>query len=190
MLGPAVGGALLTAQTSGDSLSGRPITAAGVNRASAAVDSVFVDRSVPQTTVDAGDFTAYLMARLGVTPLPPDLGLRVAVDDSLLRLGGRLADLPSEARRQLSRLTLLVPLDTRIEARVGLLRAGRDGMRFHLQGISLGGVPVPELFVDPVFRGIGSRYPALTDTGRDLLVTLPEGGTMRLVRGGVFLKGP
>ncbi len=189
ILGGTLGMASLTAQTPGDTLPGRPITTLGVLRAAAVVDSVFVDRTLRETTVDGGDFTAYLMARLGVTVLPPDFGIRVATDDSLLHIGGRLADLPHEVRQQLSQLTLLFPPDTRIEAQVVLVRAGKDAMRFHLQGISLGGTPLPDFLVDPVFREIGRRYPALTESGRDLLVALPEGATMRLVRAGVFLKG-
>jgi hypothetical protein len=32
---------------------------------------------------------------------------------------------------------------------------------------------------------VGANYPALTTTGRDLLVAIPEDGSMRLAAGGV-----
>ena len=47
---------------------GSRITNPGVTRASATVDSVFVEKRSTQGRVDVGDFTAYLLARLGVPP--------------------------------------------------------------------------------------------------------------------------
>src|SRR5512147_1592600 len=87
-----------TAQTD-SAAAPRPIESAGVFRASALVDSVFVDRQLPRATVDGGDFTAYLMARLGVRDLPAQLGFTVTVDTSFIRIGGRIGDLPGEARQ-------------------------------------------------------------------------------------------
>jgi hypothetical protein len=154
------------------------------------VDSVYVDRLLPVATVDGGDFTAYLMARLGARNLPPDFGYRVAVDTSMLRIGGRISDLPPEARAALSQLVLVLPPDTRLEAQVTLLPAGREAVRFHLREVRVGGVPVPETFLQPLMRGIGKQYPALTATGRDLFIQIPAGGKMALVSGGVRLTEP
>ena len=168
----------------------RPISPEGVLRASALVDSVYVDHKLPRAIVDGGDFTAYLMARLGVRTLPPDFGYRVTVDSSLIRIGGRIADLPSEARQSLAQLILVLAPETRLEAQVELLPAGREAVRFHLRGATVQGLAVPEPFLSPLMSDIGRRYPALTATGRDLYVQVPAGARMQLVGGGVALTGP
>jgi hypothetical protein len=182
-------GSSLPAQTPGDTAA-RPISHDGVLRASALVDSVYVDRKLASAVVDGGDFTAYLMARLGVKTLPPDFGYRVTVDSTLIRIGGRIADLPAEARQALAPLVLVLSAETRLEAQVELLPAGRQAVRFHLRGATVQGVAVPEPFLAPLMSDIGRRYPALTATGRDLYVQVPAGARMQLVIGGVALSGP
>jgi hypothetical protein len=167
-----------------------PISAEGVQRASALVDSVYIDRTLPQATVDRGDFAAYLMARLGIRSLPPDFGFTVTVDTALIHIKGRIADLPPEARQALSQLVLVLPPETSLEAQVDLLPAGREAVRFHLRGAAVQEVPVPEPFLVPLLSDIGRQYPALTPTGRDLYVQVPQGAGMRLVQGGVALTGP
>jgi hypothetical protein len=162
----------------------------GVPRASSLVDSVFVDRQLPTTTVDGGDFAAYLMARLGATNLPTDFNYRVAIDSSQIRIGGKLSELPPEARRSLSQLMMLFPPDSRVEARITLQGAGKQAVRFHLDAVSIRGLPVPESILQPVMTNIGRQYPALTATGRDLYVQVPEGATMQLGNGVVRLVGP
>lgn len=168
----------------------RPIEGAGVFRAAAVVDSVYLDRTLPRATVDGGDFTAYLMARLGIRALPPDFGFRVSVDTVLLRIGGRILDLPREARQALAQLVMLLPPETRLEAQVELLPAGREAVRFRLRSATVQGVPVPEMFLASLLADVGRRYPALTETGRDLFVQVPPGAGMGLVPGGVHLTGP
>jgi hypothetical protein len=179
----------LAAQTGAEPLS-TPITAAGVTKASALVDSVFIDRQLPRATVDGGDFTAYLMARLGVRVIPPDLGYRVTVDTTALRIGGRVSDLPREAREALAQMVFLLPPETRLEGQVELLPAGKEAVRFHLAGATVQGVPVPEALFASLMADIGRQYPALTATGRDLFVQIPAGARIRLVPGGVELIGP
>jgi hypothetical protein len=182
-------GSSLAGQTAGDATA-RRISPAGVLRASALVDSVYVDRLLPGAVVDGGDFTAYLMARLGVRTLPPDFGYQVTVDSALIRIAGRIADLPGEARQALARLILVLPPETRLEAQVELLPAGREAVRFHLRGATMQGVAVPEPLLALLMSDIGHRYPALTATGRDLYVQVPAGAGMELVSGGVALTGP
>jgi hypothetical protein len=90
------------AQSSGEpGPSGEAITNEGVVRASAVVDSVLLDGLARERIVGAGDFASYLMARLGVVPIPADLRFRVVPDTTVLRLTGRVADLPPEAVREL-----------------------------------------------------------------------------------------
>jgi len=182
--------ASLQAQTAPPDTVSRPIGGDGVARASALVDSVYVDRLLHQATVDGGDFTAYLMARLGVRDLPADFRYRVSIDTSLIRIGGRLADLPVEARAALASLVMVLPPDTRLEGQVELRSAGPEAVRFHLRSATVQGIPVPEAFFSSLMSDIGRRYPALTATGRDLYVQIPAGGRMQLVPGGIALTGP
>jgi len=168
----------------------KPIVTGGIFRASAVVDSVYLDRQVPSRVVDGGDFAAYLLARLGMHEIPPDFGYRVAVDTVRIRLGGRIADLPSEARQALSQLVMMVPASTRLEAQITLVHAGPEAMRFHLQSATVQGIPVPETLLQPMMASVGRQYPALTGTGRDLLVRIPSGAGMTLVSGGVLLSSP
>jgi hypothetical protein len=168
----------------------KPIATEGVLRASALVDSVYIDRRLRQATVDGGDFTAYLMARLGIRTLPPDFGYRVLVDSSAIRIGGRIADLPPDAQRALAQLVLVLPPATRLEAQITLLPAGKEAVRFHLAGATVQGIPVPESLLQPLMASVGRQYPALTETGRDLFVQVPAGGKMALVPGGVRLTAP
>jgi hypothetical protein len=154
------------------------------------VDSVFVDRQLPTARVPGGDFAAYLMARLGTRRFPPDFGFRVQVDSSLIRIGGRVADLPADARASLGPLVTFVPANTWIEGQVQLLPAGSRAVRFHLASATIGGIPVPETLLASTMESVGAGYPALTQTGRDLLVQIPAGAAMRLGDGGVMLRGP
>ncbi len=187
LMGIALTGAL-NGQTPPDSTA-RPIAGAGVVRASAVVDSVYVDRTLARATVDGGDFTAYLMARLGMRRIPPDFGFRVSVD-TLIHIGGRIADLPGEARQALAQLVMLLPPDSRLEAEVELLPAGREAVRFRLKGATVRGLPVPEVFLGALMADVGRNYPALTETGRDLFIQIPAGAGMALAPGGVTLTGP
>ncbi len=190
----ATGAALLLATTARlpaqQDTTWRRIAPSGVPRASAIVDSVFVDRQLRQARVDGGDFTAYLMARLGIHDLPADFGFRVLVDTGAIRIGGTIGDLTPEARRALAQLVMILPPSTRLEARVRLIPAGVQAARFHLEGATVQGIPVPETVLAPMMRAVGQQYPALTDTGRDLFVQHPAGGNMKLISGGVLLTAP
>jgi len=168
----------------------RPITTDGILRASAMVDSVYIDRQLPQAKVDGGDFTAYLLARVGAGVVPPDFGYRVAMDTTRVRIGGRVSDLPSQAQQSLSQLIMFLPPSTWLEADIRLLPAGREGVRFHLQGASVQGIPVPEAVLTPLLASVGRQYPALTASGRDLYVQVPSGARMALEPGAVRLTAP
>lgn len=177
------------AQVGGDT-AWRPITAGGILRASAMVDSVYIDRRLPQAKVDGGDFTAYLLARVGAGAVPPDFGYRVAMDTTRVRIGGRVSDLPAQAQQSLSQLIMFLPPSTWLEADIRLLPAGREGVRFHLQGASVQGIPVPEAVLTPILASVGKQYPALTASGRDLYVQVPSGAGMALEPGAVRLTAP
>jgi hypothetical protein len=179
----------LVAQTGPDS-TWRPITTDGIVRASALVDSVYIDHHLPQARVDGGDFAAYLLARLGAGAVPADFGYRVAMDTARVLIGGRVVDLPALARQSLSQLVFLLPPETWLEADVRLLPAGSGGVRFHLEGASVQGIPIPEPLLGPLLAGVGKQYPALTATGRDLYIQVPTGARMELEPGAVLLTAP
>jgi hypothetical protein len=166
------------------------ITPEGVVRASALVDSVFVDKHINRAVVGGGDFTAYLMARLGVNRIPPDFQYRVRVDTALIHLGGRLADLPDEARSSLGPLVMFLKPETRLLAEIDLQSAGPRAVHFRLRSVLIEGVPVPESLLQPVMASVGDQYPALTSSGRDLYVEIPEGGRMALRPDSVALALP
>jgi hypothetical protein len=166
------------------------VTASGVFRASAVVDSVFVDRLADSGFVGAGDWAAYLMARLGVIPIPPDLRIKVVCDTLRIRLSSRLGDLPYEARRALGPLVGMLPPETEIAGDITLSRAAREVVRFHLETVRLNGIPVPDPLVYNALQEVGRQYPALTRSGRDLFVEVPLDATVALAPGGVRLLGP
>jgi hypothetical protein len=164
------------------------ITPAGVARAQAVVDSVFLDRKIPEGTIEGGDWASYLMVRLGVQPLPDSVGLVVSVDSTRITFSGRIEDLPPEARAMLGPLGALVDPSTVLSADVEQLKGSKGVAHFWLRGVNVGGLPVPELVVRSMMLNIGDRYPALTKSGRDLFVELPDDGLISLEKGGVRLR--
>lgn len=166
------------------------LTNAGVARVSAVVDSVFIDQTLGASEVRGGDFASYLMARLGVTPLPPDLRLRVSVDTQQIMFHGEIQDLPVEAREALGPLFLLFGPETPIAAYVELLEVGSRRVRFRLASIRINDVGVPERLLATVMSHVGSQYPALTPSGRDLLVEIPPTARIVLAENAVRLVGP
>lgn len=158
---------------------------AGVYRAAALVDSVYVDRLNHEAFVEGGDFASYLVARLGVRPVPDNLAIDVTVDTAAVTLSSRVQDLPEAVRAQLGPALMFLDPSSVIAADVSLLRARVGVVRFHLRSLLVNGVALPEAILAPVMAQVGANYPALTSTGRDLLVAIPDDGTMRLAAGGV-----
>lgn len=158
---------------------------AGVYRAAALVDSVYVDRLNHEAFVEGGDFASYLVARLGVRPVPDNLAIDVAVDTGAVTLSSRVQDLPEAVRAQLGPALMFLDPSSVIAADVSLVRARVGVVRFHLRSLIVNGVALPEAILVPLMAQVGANYPALTSTGRDLLVAIPDDGTMRLAAGGV-----
>jgi hypothetical protein len=161
------------------------LSSAGVYRAAARVDSVYVERINRQAFVDAGDFASYLIARLGVKPFPDDLAIAVGVDTGAVTLSGQVQQLPPAVKASLGPALMFLDPTSVIAADVALVRSQPGVMRFHLRSLLVNGVAMPEALLSPIMSQVGSRYPALTQTGRDILLTIPQDGTMRLERGGV-----
>ena len=169
--------------------SGR-ITPAGVVRAQAVVDSVFLDRRVREGFIEGGDWASYLMVRLGVTPLPDSVGIQVATDSQAITFSGRIQDLPPEGRAMMGPLLALMDSTTVLVAEVVLLPSGRGLAHFQLSRVTVGGFPVPEIVLRSMLFNIGDRYPELTKSGRDLFVQIPPDGAVVLVKDGVRIAAP
>jgi len=168
---------------------GSLMTNAGVIRAAGTVDSVFVTKLRDSATVDAGDWTAYLMARLGVKPIP-EMKLRVTVDSTRLRVYGALKDIPPEARASLQSLLAMLDPETPIVATVSLRLEAPNAIRFHLDSAYIAGFAVPEAFLAQGLRVVGEQYSVLANGGRDLFVEIPPGALVQLTPNGVRLTGP
>ncbi|MGH7630140.1 MAG: hypothetical protein ACREOF_12330 [Gemmatimonadales bacterium] len=168
------------------------LSEAGVYRAAALVDSVFVERARRESTVEGADFASYLVARLGVRPVPSDLALDVVVDSSGVRIGGRLDELPPQVKAELGAAVAFLDPGSIVTADVVLRPAGTGVVRFHLRSILVNGFPLPEPLLVPLMAEVGVRYPALTKTGRDLLVAIPADGDVQLLPGAVrvAISGP
>lgn len=183
---PAVG-----AQTpAGNPLPGSPITNEGVPRADSIVDGVFLSRRVPIDTVDVGDFTGYLLARLDVKRLRDSLQFRVTADSQRIRISGRLMDFPPEARGELGPIFSFLDSTSVFVAEVSMPRGDSGVMRFHLERVTVRGFPIPDLLLMPALAEYNRRYPVLASSGRDFLVAMPPEATARLVTDGIELRMP
>ncbi len=169
-----------------DSVRGR-LSNDGVLRASAQVDSVFVDRTKRAAEIDGGDWASYLLARLGAGKIPDGLGIEVRVDTARIEVHGRLQDLPVETRALLGPIGSMVDSSTVIAADVLMGRTGPEVVRFWLKGIRVNGFPFPEFLLGSMMATIGKQYPALTASGRDLYVQVPADGRLSLGDGAIRL---
>jgi hypothetical protein len=187
LLGPQSARAQTPAEGARSAAAHRPgrLSSAGVYRAEARVDSVYTQRINRQAFVDAGDFASYLIARLGVKPFPDNLAIDIGVDTSAVTLSSQVQQLPPAVKASLGPALMFLDPSSVIAADVALFKKQPGVMRFHLRSLLVNGVPMPEALLSPIMSQVGARYPALTETGRDLLVSIPQDGTMRLERGGV-----
>lgn len=157
-------------------------------RAQAVVDSVFLDRVIPQGSIEGGDWVSYLMARLGVEPIPENTEIKVRVDSSRVTFSGRLQDLPAEARAMLGALAALVDSSTVLTAGIIQVPAAKGVAHFRLERVLIGRFPVPETVLRYMLFDVGERYPALTKSGRDLFIEIPPDGRVSLVAGGIWIR--
>jgi len=174
-----------TAQEVADS-----VTQWGVVRASAVVDAVFVDRKLPDGTVGVGDWASYLMARLGVVPIPSDVRVMVRSDSTRVVISSRIRDLNAETRAALGPLVGMLPQETEIAGDITLLRPHPEVVQFYLETVRVNGVPIPDAFVAATMLDVGKRYPALSSSGRSLYVQVPANAQVQFLPGSVRLVGP
>lgn len=166
------------------------VTQGGVVRASAVVDAVFVDRLLPEGTVGVGDWASYLMARLGVVPIPPDVRVQVRSDSTRVVIGSRVRDLNTPTRAALGPMVAMLPPETEITGDITVLRPNREVVQFYLAAVRVNGVPLPDGIVAAAMLEVGRQYPALSKSGRSLYVQVPPDADVRFLPGEVRLIGP
>lgn len=169
---------------------GSRITNEGVVRAAATVDSVFLDRTHLVDTVDVGDFTAYLLARLGVPPFEDSLGFRVVSDTQRVRIEGRMMDFPAETRAELGIIFSFIDSTAPLVAEISMPQRANGLMRFRLERVSVNGFGVPDFLLNPALAEYHRRYPVLSANGREFLVAMPPEATAAMVAPGIELRMP
>ena len=187
---PMLAVAPLAAQTTPASPPGSRITNAGVERAAATVDSVFIEKQRPRGTVDVGDFTAYLLARLGVPPFSDSLAFRVTSDSTRIRIRGRLMDFPPESRAELGPLFSFVDSTSSFVAELSMPQREGGIMRFRLERLLVRDFPVPEFLFLPSLAEYARRYPVLSAGGREFLVAMPLEATATIGADSLELRMP
>jgi hypothetical protein len=170
--------------------SGELVTQEGVMRASAVVDAVFVDRLRAEGMVGPGDWASYLMARLGIVPIPPNLSVHVSSDSTRVQISSRVDELPPEARIALGALVRMVPPETVLSGDITVHQANREVLRFHLETVRVNGVPLPEGLVAAAMLSVGRQYPALGKSGRSLFVQVPADASVQFLPDSIRLIGP
>jgi hypothetical protein len=180
----------LAAQTATEPAPGSRITTAGVERAAATVDSVFVEKQRPRGQVDVGDFTAYLLARLGVPPFSDSLAFRVTSDSTRIRIRGRLMDFPPESRAELGPIFSFVDSTSSFVAELSMPQREGGIMRFRLERLLVRDFPVPEFLFLPALAEYARRYPVLSAGGREFLVAMPTVATVEIGRDTLELRMP
>jgi hypothetical protein len=169
---------------------GSPITNEGVVRASQAVDAVFLDRVRLIDTVDVGDFTSYLIARMGAPPFEEGTAFRVTADSTRARITGRLMDFPADTRSELGPIFAFVDSTSAFAAEVALVERAHGIMRWRLMRVTVNGFPIPDFLLVPALREYNRRYPVLGNNGRDFLVAMPPEATAALVMNGLEIRMP
>jgi len=188
LIGLGLGACLLTAHRSPlTAQAWQPISMAGIQRVAGKVDSVFIDRKSTEFVVGGGDWVSYLAARLGAVPIPEPSGIQVAVDTARILVSGKMSDLPPETTALFGPVMMLVDPNTPLEAEVVMAPTGPGAVRFVLTTIRVGGMAIPESLLSRFLAQVGTRYPALGKSGRELLVGVPVDGRVGLVQDGVRL---
>jgi len=153
---------------------------AGIPRANSLVESVFITRRTREQRISGGDWVSYMAARLGALPIPDQTGIRVAVDSQRILVDGRMVDLPPETRSLFGPMAMLMDSNTVLRAEVVMAPTGPGVVRFVLATISVNGYQIPESILSSFLARVGQQYPALTKTGRELLVAVPPDGKVGL----------
>ncbi len=174
-----------------DTLPGSRLTNDGVVRANSATQAVFIARTRWGDTVDIGDFASMLLARIGAPPFPDSLGFRVTADSQRIRISGRLMDFPADSRAEIGPIFSFIDSTSMFVARISMPQADHGVMVFRLDGVSVRGLPIPELLLLAALSQYQQRYPGmLTDDGREFDVAMPVEAHARLTTNALILTMP
>ncbi len=167
---------------------GYSLSTDGIREAAMQWDSVFVSRQTAETFIDGGAWGSYVMAEMGVVPIPDDLRFRVSVSPTHMELFGTIADLPLETRHVLAPILGFFSPETSLIARIEMRRLNAEVVDLRLVSLWINGRQFPETALALFLAQVGKQDPALTETGRNLRLQVPRTGLVELEAGGVRLR--
>ena len=174
-----------------DSLPGSRITNAGVVRATTATAAVFLDRTRERDTIDIGDFTSLMLAKIGAPPFSDSLAFKVTSDTQLVRVSGRLMDFPADSRAELGPIFSFLDSTSVFVAEISMPQAQDGIIIFRLERLTVRGFPIPELLVLAALERYRRQYPKmLAAGGKEFHVEIPREARAALVTNGIVLVMP
>ena len=174
-----------------DTLPGARITNAGVVRANAVTDSVFILRTRAIDTVDVADFTSFMLAQIGAPPFDDSLQFKVSSDTKRIRIAGRLMDFPPENRAELGPIFSFLDSMSVFVAEISMPRADSGIMVFKLERVTVRGFPIPEVLLLVALSEYRRRYPnMLAAGGTQFHVEIPREARVTLIPNALVLKMP
>jgi hypothetical protein len=174
-----------------DTLPGSRITNAGVVRATAATDSVFIARIRTRDTVDIGDFASLMLAKIGAPPFSDSLAFKVTADPQRVRVSGRLMDFPADSRAELRPIFSFLDSTSVFVAEISMPQAEDGIMVFRLERLTVRGFPIPDLLVLAALEQYRRQYPKmLAASGKEFHVEIPREARAALVTNGLVLVMP
>lgn len=174
-----------------DTLPGSRITNAGVVRATSATAAVFIARTRLRDTIDIGDFTSLMLAKIGAPPFDDSLAFKVTADSQRVRISGRLMDFPAESRAELGPIFTFLDSTSVFVAEISMPQAQDGIMIFRLERLSVRGFAIPDLLVLGALEQYRKQYPRMLSAGgKEFHVEIPREARAALVTNGIVLMMP
>ena len=174
-----------------DTLPGSRITNAGVVRATSATAAVFIARTRLRDTIDIGDFTSLMLAKIGAPPFDDSLAFKVTADSQRVRISGRLMDFPPDSRAELGPIFTFLDSTSVFVAEISMPQAQDGIMIFRLERLSVRGFAIPDLLVLAALEQYRKQYPKmLAAGGKEFHVEIPREARAALVTNGIVLMMP
>jgi hypothetical protein len=174
-----------------DTLPGSRITNAGVVRATGATSAVFIARTRLRDTIDIGDFTSLMLAKIGAPPFDDSLAFKVTADSGRIRVSGRLMDFPADSRAELGPIFTFLDSTSVFVAEISMPQAQDGIMIFRLQRLSVRGFAIPDLMVLAALEQYRKQYPRMLSAGgKEFHVEIPREARAALVTNGIVLTMP
>ena len=174
-----------------DTLPGSRITNAGVVRATNATAAVFIARTRSRDTIDIGDFTGLMLAKIGAPPFPDSLQFKVTADSQRVHVAGRLMDFPPDSRAELGPIFSFLDSTSVFVADISMPQAQDGIMIFRLERLTVRGFPIPDLLVLAALERYRTQYPKmLAAGGKEFHVEIPRQARAMLARDAIILVMP